>query len=336
MRLTVASLFAGAGGLDLGFKKSGGFELLWANDNDPDAVRTYNRNLGNHAVLGDIKELMVSAIPDSDVILGGFPCQGFSVANTGRRADDSRNELYLEMLRIIAKKQPKAFVAENVKGLTYMSKGEVLRRIVADFGEAGYRVKWKLLNAADFGVPQRRERVFIVGIRKDIEANFEFPKPTHYCLGEGGLERWITSSEALSDISDPDLPNDFLNHTYSKYKLRFNGYIGHRAIDPNLPAPTVTARGDNKGGVVVLHHPSNERRMSVRELATIQSFPLDYYFDCNQSAAYRLIGNAVAPEMGKAVANALREALSTTRDNKPELAISDDTFQRLEHVASPI
>ncbi|WP_197410518.1 DNA cytosine methyltransferase [Arthrobacter sp. EPSL27] len=313
MKHKVVSLFAGAGGLDLGFSMAGGYDLVWANDSDPDAVSTYRANFGNHAVLGDIREIPSEEIPGCDVVLGGFPCQGFSLANTGRRADDARNVLYMEMLRVVASKRPKAFVAENVKGLVLMDKGEVLRRIVADFEELGYDVKWKVLNAADFGVPQRRERVFIVGVRQDLEVDFDFPSPTHGRRPDSGKLPWVSVGHALRDIPDPDSQHDLTNHTYSKYKLRFNGYIGHRAIDPDLPAPTVTGRGDNKGGVVVLHHPSNERRMSVRELAVVQSFPVNFDFDCNQSAAYRLIGNAVAPSMGRAVAESLQHALKTAK-----------------------
>ncbi|WP_311877563.1 DNA cytosine methyltransferase [Microbacterium forte] len=306
----MVSLFAGAGGLDLGFKQTGGFRTVWANDNDPDAVSTFSSNFDVSAKLGDIRSISSSEIPDCDVVIGGFPCQGFSVANTGRRVDDARNALYLEMLRVVRDKRPLAFVAENVKGLKQMAKGEVLRRILDDFRELGYDVQYQLVNAADYGVPQRRERVIIVGTRADEGITFNFPDATHSPQGGNGKSRWITSGEALSEIPDPDSDNDLLNHTYSRYKLRFNGYIGNRSVDPDLPAPTVTGRGDNRGGVVVLHHPSNTRRMSVRELATIQSFPLDFYFSCNQSAAYRLIGNAVPPALGNAVGGALLRALS--------------------------
>ncbi len=318
MKYGVVSLFAGAGGLDLGFSMTGSFRLEWANDNDADAVATYRANFGDHAVLGDIRNIDAQEIPDCDVILGGFPCQGFSVANTGRRADDARNELYLQMLRIVEAKRPKLFVAENVKGLMQMSKGEVLRRIVLDFEGLGYEVSWRLLNAADFGVPQRRERVVIVGVRNDLPLQFAFPEPSHSRDATPGTRPWVSVGHALAEIPDPDGEHALLNHTYSRYKLRFNGYIGHRTIDPELPAPTVTGRGDNKGGVVVLHHPSNERRMSVRELAAVQSFPLDFRFDCNQSAAYRLIGNAVPPLLGSAIARAVAEAL----DGSQEVAIA--------------
>lgn len=309
MKFRVVSLFSGAGGLDLGFEQTNRFKTVWANDIDRDAVSTFSSNFDIDATLGEISSIQSSEIPECDVIVGGFPCQGFSVANTGRRIDDSRNELYLEMLRVVRDKMPRAFVAENVKGLMQMAKGEVLRRILEDFRDLGYKVQWRLLNAADYGVPQMRERVIIVGTRHDAAMNFEFPQPSHDAKASGGKLSWVTSGEALSILPDPDTPNDLLNHTYSRYKLRFNGYIGNRAVDPDRPAPTVTGRGDNRGGVVVLHHPSNTRRMSVRELATIQSFPLDFHFKCNQSAAYRLIGNAVPPRLGHAIGAALASTL---------------------------
>lgn len=307
-RPAVVSLFSGAGGLDLGFKKAG-FHIKWANDVDPDSVLAYKANLGDHIHLGDISRIDASLIPDADVLLGGFPCQGFSVANTGRRQDDARNALYLEMLRILRAKRPRLFLAENVKGLTTIAGGEVLRRIIQDFEEVGYDVQWRLLNAADFGVPQKRLRVIIVGVRQDLGIQFSFPSPTHSNDPATGLKPWVTVGEALGHFPDPDSKHSVLNHTYSKYKLRFNGYIGHRAIDPNSPAPTVTGRGDNKGGVVVLHHPSNTRRMSVRELAAVQSFPDTYDFATNQSASYRLIGNAVPPRLAEVLAKSVYQVL---------------------------
>jgi DNA (cytosine-5)-methyltransferase 1 len=166
----------------------------------------------------------------------------------------------------------------------------------------GYKVQARILNAADYGVPQLRQRVFFVGVRNDINFSFEYPTPTNNVNGSEGLKKWVSVGEALSDLADPDKPNTLPNHDYSKYKLRFNGYIGHRTIDPLKPAPTVTARGDDKGGVVVLHHPNNKRRMSCRELATVQSFPTDFAFIGNRSSVYRQIGNAVPPLLAYAVA----------------------------------
>ena len=299
--MKVVSLFSGAGGLDLGFIQAG-HEVIWANDLYSDAVETYKHNIGPHISCSDIKDVVSSDIPDSDIIIGGFPCQGFSVANMGRSVEDQRNSLYREMIRIIDSKRPKFFVAENVKGILSLAKGKVFEMILSDFKSLNYKVVYRLLNAADYGVPQKRERVIIVGVRNDIDFDFQFPEATNNENGIDGKRRWVSVSDALKDLPDPDTPNNLPNHVYSKFKLKFNGYLGNRKIDPDKPAPTVTARGDDKGGVVVLHHPNNSRRMTCRELATIQGFPLDYEFMGNKSSVYRQIGNAVPVPLAKAIA----------------------------------
>lgn len=299
--MRIVSLFSGAGGLDLGFIQAG-HNIVWANDLYDDAVETYRYNIGQHIVKEDITKINSTDIPDCDMVIGGFPCQGFSIANLKRHTGDSRNTLYKELLRVITDKKPKYFLAENVKGILSLDKGAVFSMILKDFFEAGYNVTYKVLNSADYGVPQKRERVIIVGIRKDFPYLFEFPKITHSETGYGNTQRWVSVADALSVFPDPDTPNNIPNHTYSKYKLNFNGYIGHRPLNPDKPAPTVTARGDNKGGVVILPHPNGLRRMTCRELATIQSFPDDFVFRGNNSSIYRQIGNAVPVRMAYRIA----------------------------------
>lgn len=299
--MRVVSLFSGAGGLDLGFVQAG-HRIVWANDLYEDAVATYRRNLGRHIVCEDITKIPSADIPDCDIVIGGFPCQGFSVANTKRHVGDKRNVLYRELLRVITDKQPAFFLAENVKGLLHFDGGRAFERILRDFAKAGYRVSHRLFNAADFGVPQRRERVIIVGTRNDVRYDFAFPAATHAKNGANGLRQWTGIGTALAAYPDPDTPNEVPNHVYSKYKLNFNGYIGHRPLDPAVPAPTVTARGDDRGGVVILPHPNGLRRMTGRELATVQSFPPDYEFEGNLSSVYRQIGNAVPPLLAQAIA----------------------------------
>ena len=303
--MKVVSLFSGAGGLDLGFIQAG-HTVVWANDVDPDAVATYRRNIGDHIVLGDIKDIDTEQIPACDIVVGGFPCQGFSVANTKRNTLDERNQLYKEFLRVLEAKEPKYFLAENVKGILSLGKGEVIKGIVNDFEQTGpgYHVEYRLLNAADYGVPQTRQRVIIVGVRKDLGRVFEFPRPTNSKTGEGGLPKWVTVQEAIGGYPDPDEPNDIPNHTYSKYKMVLNGYLGKRAIDPNSPSPTITARGDRKGGVVVHPHPNMQRRMTAREVATLQSFPGDFIFTGSNTDCYRQIGNAVPVKLGRALGEA--------------------------------
>jgi len=194
----VVSLFAGAGGLDLGFIQAG-FDVIWANDFEKDAVETYKKNIGKHIILGDITKIDSSEIPDDfDILLGGFPCQGFSIANNKRSMKDERNFLYKEMLRIIKDKRPKYFLAENVKGLLSMEKGKVIEMIINDFKEIGYEVDYRLLTASDYGVPQHRQRVIIIGNRVGLKN--EFPEISHG--SEEHLENYKTVKDTVGHLAD--------------------------------------------------------------------------------------------------------------------------------------
>ncbi len=298
--MRVASLFSGAGGLDLGLIKAG-HQIVWANDIFSDAVETYKLNIGSHISNKDVHLVKSSEIPEVDLVVGGFPCQGFSVANWGRNDSDRRNFLYQEMVRIVREKKPKFFIGENVKGLVSFAKGKALASILEDFSDCGYNVQWAVLNAADYGVPQKRQRVILFGVRNDVVFKGVFPPPvTHFNpkLVKGNVRKWVSVGDALRDIPEPTAKHALKNHTASKYKLRFNNYIGHRVVDPDEPSPTITARGDEKGGVVVIHHPSNKRRMTAREQAVIQSFPKNFEFFGSQTSAYRQIANAVPPRLG--------------------------------------
>ena len=199
---TVVGLFSGCGGLDLGFQRAG-FDIIWANDFDADSVKTYKKNIGDHIVLGDITKIPSKEIPSNfDVLLGGFPCQGFSIANTKRSMKDERNFLYLEMLRILKDKKPKFFVAENVKGLLSLEKGAVIKMIVKDFEKIGYKVNYRVLKASDYGVPQHRERVFIIGNRMGKEN--PFPKYTHGLqndLFNTKLKPYVSTKDVLDNLA---------------------------------------------------------------------------------------------------------------------------------------
>jgi DNA (cytosine-5)-methyltransferase 1 len=215
-KLKVVGLFSGCGGLDLGFIQAG-FDVIWANDFNADAVKTYQKNIGNHIICGDITKIKSSEIPDNfDVLLGGFPCQGFSIANSKRNMDDKRNFLYLEMLRIIKDKKPKFFVAENVKGLLSMEKGRIIEMIVSDFKKIGYKVDYKVLKASDYGVPQNRERVVIIGNRLGLTN--PFPKITHGEKNEK-LSPFVTVKEVVSHLSNKRIS---INPIKVNKKLIFN------------------------------------------------------------------------------------------------------------------
>ena len=201
----VISLFSGAGGMDLGFIQAG-FDIIWANDIIPEAIETYRNNIGKHIVYGDIRMINSNDIPNNaDVIIGGFPCQGFSIANTKRSMEDQRNFLYKEMLRIIKDKKPKMFVAENVKGLLSMGKGKVFNMIKKDFESLGYNVEARILNAAEYGVPQQRERLVIIGNR--LSNNIIYPTKTHYLTKEEHLKNpnllpAVTCEQAISWLAN--------------------------------------------------------------------------------------------------------------------------------------
>ena len=309
--MKIVSLFSGCGGLDLGLIRAG-HEVIWANDIDEDSVATYTKNFGSHAILSPIEDVFLTSIPDCDVVIGGFPCQGFSQANLLRFEEDERNRLYLEFLRIVKDKQPAYFLAENVRGILSLADGKAIEKIENDFSSAGYRVQKQLFNVADYGVPQNRWRVIISGTRKDLpeEANYFYPSATHINPKKQkgtNLKPWISIGEALNGIPEPDETHDLFNHICSKYKVTNRNFTGHRKTDPDKPSPTILARGNGKGGVCAIQHPKNHRRMSIREQALIQTFPINFEFIGSMNSCYRQVGNAVpvlfAEYLGKMLAN---------------------------------
>ena len=291
--------------MDLGFLKAG-HKIIWVNDNDPDSCLTYERNFKHRPVCKDIEEVLSSEIPDGDVVIGGFPCQGFSIANPYRNTEDKRNKLYLELLRVIRDKKPKYFIAENVTGLCsiggYDTKedrknhtGRVLKAILNELRMAtniGYHVEFRILNAADFGVPQMRRRVIILGTRNDIKKILKHPSPTHSKEGKDSFPGWRTVKSAIFDL--PAKPsNNIPNHVGTSHKVKINGHLGNRATQWDKASPTIVGRGGGTGGPVIIPHPDLKRRMTVRETARIQCFPDDFVFEGSISSQYRQIGNAV-------------------------------------------
>jgi DNA (cytosine-5)-methyltransferase 1 len=292
MEMTVLSLFSGAGGLDLGLIKAGN-SVIWANDIDANAVETYKRNISRHINHADIKDIRISDLPRADVVAGGFPCQGFSLANLQRNVDDERNKLYKYFYRVIKEKQPKYFIAENVKGILSLDGGNVIKMITDEFSEAGYNTVYQLFNMADYGVPQLRQRVIIIGQRKDLggSLHFNFPEKTHDITGVP--RKWVSIREAIEHFPDPDRENNIPNHVYSLYKVEYRDFTGHRQTDPDKPSPTILARGNGKGGVCAIPHYNGKRRLTIRESAAVQTFPENFIFTGTMNSCYRQIGNAV-------------------------------------------
>lgn len=199
MGINVVSLFSGGGGLDLGFIAEG-YHIIWAIDNNKNAVETYKANIGNHILCADINQIDIQKIPQADVVIGGPPCQSFSLAGN-RNVEDARGQLVWKYIHIIEQVNPKAFVFENVTGLLSArnSKGEkIIELLKIAFKDIGYTIVQQVMNAADYGIPQRRKRVFLVGLR---DKQFEFPKPTHSEDGKN-LKPYTSVEEALSDLPE--------------------------------------------------------------------------------------------------------------------------------------
>lgn len=298
--MTIISLFSGAGGLDLGLIQAGN-DVVWANDIDSDAVSTYKKNINNHIIQEDIKNVDITEIPNAEVVVGGFPCQGFSMANMKRHIDDERNVLYKFFYNVISQKQPKFFIAENVKGILSLGKGSVVKLIKEDFENAGYIVEIHKVNMADYGVPQHRERVLFIGQRKDIstQMQFQFPKPTNSKDGKDGLPIWVSIKEAIDDLPPIGELDKDPNNYGSSYRFIPRNFTAHRVTDPTKPSPTILARGNGKGGVCAIPHYNGERRLSIRESATVQTFPRDFVFCGRMGSCYRQIGNAVPVHFAK-------------------------------------
>jgi DNA (cytosine-5)-methyltransferase 1 len=313
----VISLFSGAGGLDLGLKQAG-HKIVWANDIDPDAVETYRANLGSEIVEADIGTLDPRNLPDAEVVVGGFPCQGFSLANRSRWEGDERNSLFRQFVRVLRAKEPAFFVAENVKGLLSLGGGEVKLKILKAFRAAGYHVEYRLLNAADYGVPQNRQRVIFLGSRLDLpeEVRLSFPEPTHArpsVASSLGLKPWVSVGEALESIPDVSDEHRLKNHVSSAYKVAYRNFTGHRVTDPTKPSPTILARGNGKGGVCAIPHPYRARRMSVRESAVVQTFPMSFEFVGGLNSMYRQVGNAVPVKLANRIGRELTKVQSELR-----------------------
>lgn len=318
--LRIISLFAGCGGMDLGFllaKHSNlGYEISWANDFDKYACETYKKNLKYDIICQDIWSIDLKKLPDAEVIIGGFPCQEFSILRGQRPGfETERGLLYTKFVEAVSLKQPLVFVAENVKGLLTTHKGWAIKKIKEDFAKVGvgYDVTHKLINFADYGVPQKRERVVIVGIRKDLGVTFEFPQPTH-------KGNHVPIKVALKDVEAVKFNNEklrILPATRKKIELippggnyknipeyANNNWMSliYKRLHPDQPSSTIVANGG--GGTWGYHH-LEPRALTNRERARIQTFPDNFEFAGSTTEVRKQLGNAVPPLGIKPIAEQL-------------------------------
>lgn len=342
------SLFSGCGGLDLGFELAGlkavmgekvmeeafrdksvfqkninnnVFNTIFVNDIFTEARETYAGNAGKYIYMDKSDIRKIKQFPKADIVLGGFPCPGFSEAGP-RLLDDKRNFLYLHFIRCLMQSKPKLFVAENVKGMTTLGKGEVFKQIVEDFAAAGYIIYHKLLSSEEYGVPQIRKRVILVGVRNDIDFEYQYPEPA-YGDEKKGLKKIVDLRTAIGDLEDN--PGEYFTGSYSSMFMSRN-----RKKSWSEPSFTIQASGRQapihpggepmvkvgKDKYIFTDGEENNRRLSVKEIARIQTFPDWYEFsrgtsNRNENAkldlVYKQIGNAVPVKLALAVAEPIAE-----------------------------
>lgn len=319
MASKVASLFCGCGGSDLGllggfhylgkdYKKLD-FEIVYALDFDKYAVDTYNKNFVHKAECADICDVDFSKIPDVDVMIGGFPCQSFSTVNPTKDTNDARANLYKQIVRFLKEKQPKYFICENVKGLMTLQKGAIITKILDEFKSMGYNVRYRLIKAVEYGIPQRRERVIIVGIRKDLEYTFEYPNAT---TKEG---HYTPLSAVIDNLAISESKYYFSERAVLGVKNAKNNMKRGLWQDLNAPCLTVTAHlaktSMNSRDPILLVDAEKElyRRFTPREAARIQSFPDSFVLNDSEPKSYKQIGNAIPPVLMWHIAEALQKGI---------------------------
>jgi DNA (cytosine-5)-methyltransferase 1 len=320
--IKVASLFCGCGGIDLGLlgdfsflgkhyhKKP--FEIVYAVDNDNYCASIYNDNFNHKCVVKDVKDISKIELPEHDLLVGGFPCQSFSISaqNPPRLGyKDDKGRLFFEMIDVLRYKKPRFFIAENVKGILSANEKKAFPMILNEFEKAGYKVKYKLLNSSDYGVPQKRERVFIIGFRdyKDY-LNFDFP------CGVTKKENKVKLRAVLN--SDANLDDKwFFSQKAVDGMLRVQHKMNKgRVQNIEQPCNTISSHLSkvslNSTDPVLLVN-DRYRRFTPREAASIQSFPNTFKLDSvSENRQYRAIGNAVPPVMMWYMASSLSNLMA--------------------------
>ena len=332
--LSAMGLFCGAGGLDFGFKKAG-YNIVYSNDILEGCRATYEYNIGDIEIK-DFRDVDKTKLPYADVILAGVPCQPFSNAGSRNGIHDTRGQVFEEVIKTVDIIKPKIVLFENVRGFLSAKDDEGLtipERIRKELSKHGYRLYYKLLNASDYGVPQNRFRVVLIGVRKDVKGDFEFPEPTtpdkeSLTIGktlekpmptDEQMEVWKLSPQAQDlivhipeggswkNVEYDDLP-DRLKRIRDNMK-RYHAPNFYRRFSRDEVMGTVTAAGTPENSGIV--HPVENRRYSVREIARFQSFPDEYKFiSPSTSMKYKIIGNAVPVNLGYNIGKAIEAFLN--------------------------
>ena len=315
IRLTAASLFCGCGGLDLGAE--GGFDFLgrhyhdnridvvYANEINERAARLYRENFGRSPDCRDIRTVDSKDIPDVDIVMGGFPCQSFSVAAEGDKRlgiKDERGQLFFEMCRIIMDKRPRCFVAENVKGLLTANDSEAFPLIMSEFRNCGYRPVCTVMDASYYGVPQKRERVIIVGIRDDLPYDFDFSSI-----------QFSRRKVPLSAVLEDDVLQKYHYSAESVRKAEGGRVRKFRVQDVEGPCITIGShiwKTSLNSSDPVLKSGDGYRRFTPREVARIQSFPDSYELVGKETYQYHALGNAVPPVLAWHIFDAIGRLLN--------------------------
>lgn len=317
-RLKVASLFCGCGGTDVGVLgdfnylgkhyPSNNTKIVYANDIEQSVCNIFEENFGIKPDNRDIRLVSSWDLPEFDILTGGFPCQSFSiVAQNPKRLGikDEKGMLFFEMCRILKDRQPKCFIAENVKGIMTANKREAFPLIIKEFENSGYNVKYRVLNSASFGVPQKRERVIIVGFRKNLCIKFEFPDT---------VIRHEDDFIALEKCIEDNVPDKYFFSDKAVAGMMRNRKSMNKGRVQDLTKPCNTvgahlAKISLNSTDPVLMIKGRYRRFTPREVARIQSFPEDFSLSGSETAQYRALGNAIPPVMLWYVANKISECL---------------------------
>ena len=337
--MKVCSFFAGCGGLDLGFEQAG-FDVIWANEFDPSIHETYRYNHPKTILnTQDIRKLEINTIPDCDGFIGGPPCQSWSIGGMMKGLDDERGKLFLDYIRVIKTKLPKFFVIENVAGIISDRHFKTFQEFLKVLSKAGYCVKYSVMNAADYGVPQDRIRVFIVGIRKDISVEFLFPEPStpdnkhiplRKAIGDINEQPKFYEKEPVRQVYSRWWNHDCYSGPFDKKYMARNRVRkwnnvsftiqaqGRNApLHPQAPPMVFVSRDER---VFDPNHIDLYRRLSIRECARIQSFPDGFHFIySNVLDGYKMVGNAVPPRLAKHIALSIKKQIpndTTITSNK--------------------